>query len=621
MTVPKFLKRKSTYIILAIVLAGVGFIAYRHANPAQTAYETALVKKQDLAQTVEVTGELKPADRIELAFKTAGTIDAIKVKTGDIVKAGQVLAELKDADLQYALKNAQATLAIASANLRQKQAGATSQDIRVSETQVEQAQASYEKAQSDLISTQATSQDAIKQAELALQTAQNNLNNQQAIVDQNLQNASDSARTSLLTAIGPLNTGLTDGDQITGVDNTAANQSYVNVLGFLDQSAMPTAKAAYTVAKNAKLTAQTAVQALSVSSKNEDIQNAATKLGTAITLTQAYLTNVQAVLAASLTSSQLTATQLTAFTTQISADRTAVSAQNTAVLSALQSITNSGLTRTQTVQQLQDAYNNAVVAENTAKTNAEVQVKNAQTAIAIQKANLDATKAQLDLKRSGPRSVDLAPLQASVEQALANVGKATSDLSDAQIIAPVDGIVSDIVPSVGEQASPNAAAISMVGTSSYDIEAKVPEADITKIAVNQKGSITLDAYGDEVKFNGIVTTKDPAETRVQDAVYYNIRVQIDPAGKEVKPGMTANVTITTASSANTLVIPLRAVRTLTAADGSLTKHVRVLVNGKPEDRTIVLGLKGDEGQAEVLSGLSEGDNVIVSDSSAVSISK
>jgi len=612
MAVPKFLKLKRTYLILAILLGGGFWIVHSRSTATSSQYETEAVTRGNLYQTVEVTGEMKPASRIDLAFKNSGTLGEVNVKVGDSVKKGDVLAQLKADDVGFAMKQAQASLSLAQANLNQRLAGSTPQDIRVAETQVEQAQASYDKAVADLASTKQTTQDNLSSATIALQTAQNNLNNQGAIISQNVQNAYDSARTQLLTALGPLNTGLSDGDQISGVDNTAANQSYVNLLGFLDSGSMDRAKASYKVAKTAKLAAETSIKALTTSSTPSDIANGATLLQNAITLEQAYLTDVQAVLAATITSSQLTATDLAGKKATIDGDRTAVSAQSAAVLGALQSIKNATLSQTQTGQQLQDAYRTAQATYDTAKVNADVQVRASQTAVDIQKAGLDASKAALDLKKSGPRAVDVAPLRASVAQAQVAYEQAVNNLQNVEIIAPVDGTITDIGPNVGEQVSLNGPVVTMVGTQGYEVEANVPEADITKILTGQSVTTTLDAYGDDTQFTGAVTAKDPAETRIQDAIYYKIHVEIDPAGKEVKPGMTANVTVNTGDAKNALIIPLRAVRT---KEDTGEKTVRILVNNQPEERKIVIGLKGDEGRIEVTSGLNEGDQVIVADNS------
>lgn len=606
MTFPKFLTKKRIIIAIVVLVVGYGVYSLASGGKPKTTYDTQAVTRGDLKQTVEVTGELKPAQRIDLSFKSSGTIAKINVKTGDRVKQGDVLAELKADDVVFAARSAQASLALAEANLNARLAGETDQSIKVAMAQVEQAQASYDKAVADLASAKVTTGDAVRVAELNVQTAQNNLANQDATISQTVQNSYDSARTSLLTAVGPLNSGLNDGDQITGVDNTAANATFLNVLGFLDQGSLQTAKNSYLVAKASKATAETAVKNLSASSTKEQIQTAGNLLTDAITKVQAYLTDVQRVLAASLTSQYFTSADLASKKATIDADRTAVSAQNSTVLAALQTIKNTELSKTQTIASLQDAYTTAQTNLNTAKTNAETQVRTAETNIAIQKASLDSSKASLDLKKAPPRAVDLAGLRASVAQAAVSADKANNDLQNIEIIAPVDGTVSEVIPDIGELIQAGVASVRLVGTSSYDIEALVPEADIAKVEVGQTATITLDAYGDDVEFKGTVTAEDPDQTKVQDAVYYKVRVQIDPAGRDVKPGMTANVIILTSESQNTLIIPLRAVRT--KDDGS--KVVRVMKDATPEERAVELGLRGDEGRVAVTKGLNEGELVV-----------
>ncbi|MEK9158646.1 MAG: efflux transporter periplasmic adaptor subunit, partial [Patescibacteria group bacterium] len=66
-----------------------------------------------------------------------------------------------------------------------------------------------------------------------------------------------------------------------------------------------------------------------------------------------------------------------------------------------------------------------------------------------------------------------------------------------------------------------------------------------------------------------------------------------------------NVTVSTASRENTLYIPSRAVRT------NSEKYVRVLVGSEVKDMPVKLGLKADDGKIEVLSGLQEGDLVVL----------
>lgn len=601
-----FLRRKKVFLIVSSILIGIVAIWMWSGRIKPPVYETSVVERRDLIQTVEVTGEIKPAARIDLSFKNGGTVDALRVKVGQLVKQGDVLAVLKGDDVMYAAKSAEAALAVAVANLQAKLAGETPEAIRVAETDVQQAQAAYNKALADLESTKLTTVNDLSSAELDVTSAKNNLDNQKAIQAQTVRSAYDSARAKLLTALGPLQTGLTDGDQIIGVDDQAANQGFKNVLGILLSGSLERAQDSYKIAKAAKATAETATSQLTSNSDNAAIQAAGDLIVNAINKTQTYLTDVQKVLAASITSVNLSLTTLDAKKSLIDTDRTNISTQYTTVQTALQSTTSAELTRIEAIQKLEDTYQATITALATAKTNAITEVLAAQTQVEIKKAALDSSEASLKLKRSDPRPVDVASLRASIQQARANYEKALNDVKSLQITAPVDGVIAEILPDTGERVTANQTILTMVGSDGYDIEVMVPETDIAKIQVGQSADITLDAYGDDVIFKGAVTSENPDQTLVQDAVYYVARVQITTDGRDIKPGMTANVTIKTGESLGALVIPLRAVRT--QLDGA--KTVRVLENNQAVQRTIQLGLRGDEGRIEVLQGLEVGQLVI-----------
>jgi HlyD family secretion protein len=610
MTIPGFLKKKRTYVIAAIILVLFFWISSRGGSKPEDAYETAAVEKTDLRQTVEVTGEVKPAERIELSFERGGTIKNVSAKVGDTVTKGTLLAELEDQDAGFAAQSAAASLAVAQANLNQRLAGETKQNVRIAETNVIKAQAAYDKAVSDLEATRITVQDNLRAAQLSADTAKNKLENQSGTLQQNRENALENLRVALLTALGPLQSALVDGDMIIGVDDTAANSTYQNVLGIHDSTSVPRAKTSYQLAKPVKVAAESAVIKLTASSTEAQLKSASDQVRDASLLVQAYLTDVQKVLAATITGPSLSATELASKKSQIDGDRTAISAQNAAVLAAIQTVDNVSLSNTDLKQQLQDAYTASLVNLDIARTKMGTDVKTAEANAAIQLAALQSAQADFDQRKAPVREVDLAPLRAAVTQAQVQYDKAVNDISKTKIVAPVDGTVSEVLPDPGELIASNAVAIRLVGTSQYDIEALVPEADITKITVGQKAEITLDAYGDNVVFPGTVTAKDPAETTVQDAVYYKIRVQVEPDGKEVKPGMTANVTVLTAEAKGALVIPSRAVKTDAEKK---TQSVRILENGQPKDVTIVTGLRGDEGRVEVTSGLAEKQTIIVSE--------
>lgn len=608
MAIPAIFKKKSLYIVLVIIALGGLWLWQRQRSAGAITYETASVTQGSLKQTVEVTGEIKPAARIDLAFKSDGTLQSVNVKIGDKVKKGQVLAELEAEDPTFAYQRARAAVAIAQANLNAKLAGESAESIRMAQAQLEQSKAAYDKAVSDLNNTKIQVQNDLQSAEVALNTAKNNLDNLGPVSDQALSNAIETSRSSLKSALGPLNTALTDGDAVVGSDDTGSNAMYRTYLGAVSTGSLDKGKASYQVAKTSKVDAQNAVGALTSQSSKDDVLSATDKLQKAIEDTQLFLNDVKVVLANTMPSTYFTTTEIAAKSTTINTDYTNVSSQKSTVVTTKQAIQLAQLNNVSDRTKLEDAYKSAQLTYDTAKTNIDMKITAAESTAAIQKATVESSQAALDLKKAGPRAVDVASLRAQLQDAQVAAAQAENNLNNVRIISPVDGTITDVVSDIGEQITPNTPQVRMIGTTQYDIEAKVPEADIAKVVVGQPADITLDAYGDDVKFTGTVTAENPDQTKVQDAIYYNIRVTIDPAGRDIKPGMTSNVTITTGVADNALIIPLRAIKTV-----GDKKTVRVLVNNQPQDKVITQGLKGDEGRVQILSGLNVGEQVILSE--------
>ncbi|MFZ6015154.1 MAG: efflux RND transporter periplasmic adaptor subunit [Patescibacteria group bacterium] len=606
--IPKFLKKKRYYVLLAIIILGGLWYWNYSKNAGQVEYESFVAEQGELKQTVEVTGEIKPAARIDLAFESNGGLKDVYVKIGDDVKQGDLLAELDVEDLNFAYRRAEAALAMARANLNARLAGETEESIKVARAQLGQSQAAYEKALSDLDNTKIQVQSDLDSAEIALETAKNNLANTGPISDQSLANAIETARVSLKTAIGPINTALIDGDAIIGVDDTASNQYYKAILGIGDQGSMTKAENSYKIAKAKRDEASRALDAIDASSSKDQVLIATQKMQSAVEAVQAYLLDVKNVLANTITSAYLPSADLTAKKALIDGDYTSVSAQKSTVVSARQAVELAELSQTSDRTKLEDAVKSAETAYQIALTNIDMKQTAAQSAVDIQKAAVDAAQAALDLKLAAPREVDVAGLRAQVQDALVAYDQAAANLAKAKIYAPVDGTITDVVSDIGEQIVANTAQIKMIGTAKYDIEAQVPEADITKVKVGQPAIITLDAYSDDLEFTGIVTAENPDQTVIQDAIYYDVRVNLNTEDYEIKPGMTANVTIETDKVMNAIIIPSRAIRT-DAETGK--KTIRVLVDGTPVERNVTVGLKGDEGRVQITDGVMKGDEVIL----------
>lgn len=612
MKFPSLLKKKRVWALIILVLVVGGYLYKRSTAPKGPFYDTQPVTIGALKQTVEATGQVVPQARIDLSFKGGGKLVALPVAVGARVKKGDILATVDATDAELNVRRAASTVSLALANLRSREAGETPETIRIAQASVDQAQANYQKAVNDLETMKRSVEEDYTVATIAVDTAQKNLDNALNSNDQTVVNGYTSLRNSLQNALSPIQAALTDGDILIGVDNQSESWRYSLTFGAGDTVSLQSAKSQYLLAKTASAAATQSVRSLSAVSTNLEIRTAAEEVKDALSKTQSYVGFVQRALGATIASSNFTATEIASKKALIDGDNASVGAQLTTMTSALQLATNNELGRTTNIDQLRNALETAKTNLRIADANRTSRVSTAQSAVQIQAAALSSARASLDQRKAPPRAVDLAALRAQVQDANTVYTQATERLNDTRIIAPVDGVVAEVSPKIGEQIMAGAKVIGMIAEEKFTIEALIPESDIAKVSVGQSATTTLDSFGDAQPFTGTVTAEYPDQTKVQDAVYYKAIVGIDTQGKDVKPGMTANVTILTAERPlTTLSIPSRAVRQV---DGK--PSVQVLVNGVPQDRPIVTDLRADEARIEVVSGVAQDEQVIVGELTA-----
>jgi len=308
-----------------------------------------------------------------------------------------------------------------------------------------------------------------------------------------------------------------------------------------------------------------------------------------------------------ITSAKLTQTSLDSLKTNISAQLTLTTAGISAVQTASQNLKDASASAANTLETTQFSADQQ-------KTVAASQTDAAYNAWQV-------AKAQLDKLNSPARSEDIVALQAQVAQAQGSLDSISNQLGNNLIKAPIDGLITESNYRVGETVNPAKNVFAMLSKNNYEIEVDISETDINKIKVGNKSEVTFDAFGEDSIFTGEVTFIEPAQTVIQDVIYYKTTVdklvfpQIDgkPAAWDIKPGMTANITITTAEKKGVMIIPQRAV----IEKEDKTKIVRVLQNSQPVEKAVTLGLRGDNGLVEVISGLNENDETITSIKNAV----
>ncbi len=117
------------------------------AQPSSTPAPTTIAARP-VNFIAKTTGTLSSANQATLAFQSSGRIKEIKVKEGQTVKAGDILATLETAALDAQVVQAQANLDSAAANLAKVKAGPTFEDALIAKLAVDRAKATLQQAQS-----------------------------------------------------------------------------------------------------------------------------------------------------------------------------------------------------------------------------------------------------------------------------------------------------------------------------------------------------------------------------------------------------------------------------------------------------------------------------------------
>ncbi|HEX2034664.1 MAG TPA: efflux RND transporter periplasmic adaptor subunit [Chloroflexota bacterium] len=254
--------------------------------------------------------------------------------------------------------------------------------------------------------------------------------------------------------------------------------------------------------------------------------------------------------------------------------------------------------------QAQEALKQAENSVQKQRQAAQYEVLQAQAALEQQQANLAA-------KRAGPTAADLAAAEAAVAQAAAAMQKAEIELAMATLTAPVAGTVSKLDMTSNAQASNagsdgKAGTITLVDTSQLRVDVSVAEVDVAKVKVGQDVTLQLDALPDRT-VRGKVSSIAPTGTTNSGVVTYTVQIAVEPdQATDLKPAMSATATIVTASKADALLVPNRAVRSL----GQM-RTVDVLgQDGQVSTRQVQVGLVGDQ-MTEITSGLQPGEQVVL----------
>ena len=196
----------------------------------------------------------------------------------------------------------------------------------------------------------------------------------------------------------------------------------------------------------------------------------------------------------------------------------------------------------------------------------------------------------------------------TITNAEAAVTRARTAIGERALHAPFSGVVTAVDAEAGAIVGPNETVISLIGEGTLQIESFVPEINLSLVRAGAPAIVTLDAYGSAVPFMATVASVDPAET-VRDGVStYRAVLQFEAQDERIRSGMTANVRIVADRREGVLSVPKGVI---IERDGK--KYVTLKRGGETVEQEVTTGALSSLGSLEILSGLSAGDIVVLSD--------
>ena len=153
--------------------------------------------------------------------------------------------------------------------------------------------------------------------------------------------------------------------------------------------------------------------------------------------------------------------------------------------------------------------------------------------------------------------------QAALAQSNASLHQAQVNLSYTQITSPINGVVISRSVDVGQTVAASLQAPTLFTIAEdmrrMQVDTSVAEADVGRLKAGMKAYFTVDAFPSE-RFEGTIRQIRNAPTTVQNVVTYDAVIDVANDKLELKPGMTANVTVVYAENQDALRVPNAALR-------------------------------------------------------------
>ncbi|MEM7649094.1 MAG: efflux RND transporter periplasmic adaptor subunit, partial [Cyanobacteria bacterium P01_A01_bin.70] len=229
-------------------------------------------------------------------------------------------------------------------------------------------------------------------------------------------------------------------------------------------------------------------------------------------------------------------------------------------------------------------------------------------------ANFEQAQAQLAETASGSRPEDITAAAAAVAAAEAQVAAVETQIEEAVIRAPFDGVITQTYATIGAIVTPTTSASATASATSssilaisagLEVEVDVSEANIAQVQVGQSVEIVADAFPQQV-FSGEVKRIAPEAVIENNVTLFQVVVTPLTGLDQLKSGMTVDATFIGETVVDALMVPTVAIATEAGQIGIQIADDE----GNPTFQPVTVGLTQD-GKTQILSGLEADDQVFI----------
>lgn len=651
-------KKWTHKIIIILVLSWLWYWTYSYffwnnTDIQISAKKTYTVNIWSLKNSIESDGKVTLKDELNLDFANPWIIKEILKKEWDEVKKWDTIASLDTAYLDLAIDKTQIALKIAEANYNLKKRWGTSDDINISEKQLESSQASYDStlsqvemdikiAKDNYKIAQENLENTKKQTEINELNSQNNLdtqaldlytaeNNLKLTTSQEIEKYKNSQNKLIMEAgqlITVLEKNLFDIDNLLWISDTnkTINDSYEIYLGAKNSASKIQAENSYREARTEFDIFYADWKIFRQGNDLSRLEELAMRLKNTSSLTNKSLNYTIETLKNSITSSSFTQGSLDSFlssfenalsnlknetswfalTLQLTQEgKTSmdykINSANDLVANLKQKLKIWETTLQKTILENEVLIKLATQKLDQAKMTLDNSLIKKDTSLTKEKSQIEISKSLLENKKWSD-SLELEPLYMAIVSAKKNLEEAQRKKEDAYLRSPIDWKVTNIAWNIWETTSSlKVPFVTIINNKIFFVESQVEEEDIIKIKKWQKVYITFDAIEWLNIPWEVMYVSEKATVDTNWIVSYKTEIMFSTEDTRIKEWMTATSEFITKEVENVLIIPVQAVKTI-------NKKPAVMLENW--EYTNVITDFTDSKMVEVISWLKKWDKIV-----------